>query len=224
MSFFKKKLSSKNYFKILENNFSNKFILENFGMVIGNKSMYRLMKISEILDKTKKVPGDIIEFGIWNGNNLFTIKKMVDYYNLKKRVFGFDNFSGFPNPQKLKKKAKGKYIGRPLLIKKIISFFRLKKVFIINDDIMNLSRYMKKFKKISFIYIDCNVYQVVEKILNETNKKLQKGGVIAFDEARNKFNKDEGKAMIEFFKKNKNKYKLIKLNPNYQPDALLIKK
>ena len=89
---------------------------------------------------------------------------------------------------------------------------------------MNLSRYMKKFKKISFIYIDCNVYQVVEKILNETNKKLQKGGVIAFDEARNKFNKDEGKAMIEFFKKNKNKYKLIKLNPNYQPDALLIKK
>ena len=34
MSFFKKKLSSKNYFKILENNFSNKFILENFGMVI----------------------------------------------------------------------------------------------------------------------------------------------------------------------------------------------
>ena len=40
---------------------------------------------------------------------------------------------------------------------------------------MNLSRYMKKFKKISFIYIDCNVYQVVEKILNETNKKLQKG-------------------------------------------------
>ena len=110
------------------------------------------MKISEILDKTKKVPGDIIEFGIWNGNNLFTIKKMVDYYNLKKRVFGFDNFSGFPNPQKLKKKAKGKYIGRPLLIKKIISFFRLKKVFIINDDIMNLSRYMKKFKK-SLLYI-----------------------------------------------------------------------
>ena len=167
--------------------------------------MYRLMKISEILDKTKKVPGDIIEFGIWNGNNLFTIKKIVDYYNLKKRVFGFDNFSGFPNPQKLKKKAKGKYIGRPFLIKKIVSFFRLKKVFIINDDIMNLSRYMKKFKKISFIYIDCNVYQVVEKILNETNKKLQKGGVIAFDEARNKFNKDEGKAMIEFFKKNKKK-------------------
>ena len=224
MSFFKKKLPIKNFFKILKNNFSKKLILENFGMIMGNKSMHRFLKISEILYKTKKVSGDIIEFGIWNGNNLFTIKKIVDYYDLKKRVYGFDNFSGFPNPQKLKKKSKGKYVGRPLLIKKIISFFKLKKIFIINDDIMNLSKYMGKFKKISFIYIDCNVYEVVEKILNETNKKLQRGGIIAFDEARNKFNKDEGKAMIKFFKKNKYKYKLIKLNPNYQPDAILIKK
>ena len=180
MSFFKKKLPSKNYFKILKNNFSKKFILENFGMIMGNKSMHRFLKISEILYKTKKVSGDIIEFGIWNGNNLFTIKKIVDYYDLKKRVYGFDNFSGFPNPQKLKKKSKGKYVGRPLLIKKIISFFKLKKIFIINDDIMNLSKYMGKFKKISFIYIDCNVYEVVEKILNETNKKLQRGGIILF--------------------------------------------
>lgn len=224
MSFFKNKQNSKNYFKILKNNFSKKFILENFGMFIGNKSMHRMMKLSELLFSLKKVPGDIIEFGIWNGNNMFTIKKIIDYYNLNKKIYGFDNFSGFPNPQKLRKKTRGKYIGRPMLIKKIISFFKLNKIIIINDDIMNLSKYMNKFNKISFIYIDCNVYKVVKKILDETNRKIPKGGIIAFDEARNKFNKDEGKAMIEFYKKNKNRYKLIKLNPNYQPDAILIRK
>ena len=95
-------------------------------MLIGSKSMYRLLKLSEILYKVKSVKGDIIEFGIWNGNNLFTIKKIIDYHDIKKKIFGFDNFSGFPNPQKLKKKTKGKYIGRPQLIKKIISFFKLK--------------------------------------------------------------------------------------------------
>ena len=89
---------------------------------------------------------------------------------------------------------------------------------------MNLSNYMKRFNKISFIYIDCNVYKVVEKILNETNNKISSGGIIAFDEARNKFNKDEGRAMIKFYNKNKKIYKLIKLNPNYQPDAILIKR
>ena len=224
MTFYKKKLSSKNYFRILKNNFSKKFILENFGMLIGSKSMYRLLKLSEILYKVKSVKGDIIEFGIWNGNNLFTIKKIIDYHDIKKKIFGFDNFSGFPNPQKLKKKTKGKYIGRPQLIKKIISFFKLKKIFIINDDIMNLQKHSKKFNKISFIYIDCNVYKVVEKILEEMNHKIPKGGIIAFDEARNSFNKDEGKAMMSFYNKNKNKFKLVRLNSNYQPDALLIKK
>ena len=61
-------------------------------------------------------------------------------------------------------------------------------------------------------------------ILNELSHKISKGGVIAFDEARNKFNKDEGKAMMKFYIKNKKNYKLLKLNANYQPDAILIKK
>ena len=89
---------------------------------------------------------------------------------------------------------------------------------------MRLSKYMKKFNRVSFIYIDCNVYQVVEKILNEMNNKISSGGIIAFDEARNKFNTDEGRAMMKFYKENKRDYKLIKLNPNYQPDAILIKR
>ena len=33
MTFYKKKLSSKNYFRILKNNFSKKFILENFMLI-----------------------------------------------------------------------------------------------------------------------------------------------------------------------------------------------
>ena len=127
--------------------------------------------------------------------------------------------------QNLKKKKKtGKYIGKPKLIKKMITFFNLQKIFIVNDDIMNLPKYRKKFNKISFIYIDCNVFKVVDMILNELNHKISKGGVIAFDEARNKYNKDEGKAMMKFYIKNKKNYKLLKLNANYQPDAILIKK
>ena len=193
-------------------------------MLLGNKSFYRFLKLSEILLKTKNVKGDIIEFGIWNGNNLFTIKKISDYYDLKKKIYGFDNFSGFPNPPKFKKKKTGKYIGKPKRIIKLIMFFNLQKIFIVNDDIMNLSKYRKKFNKISFIYIDCNVFKVVDMILNELNHKISKGGVIAFDEARNKYNKDEGKAMMKFYIKNKKNYKLLKLNANYQPDAILIKK
>ncbi len=224
MNFFSNNLSSKNYLKILKNSFSKKFILQNSGILIGDKALYRQIKILEIIEKTKKIKGDIIEFGIWNGNNLFFIKKVVDYYKLKKKVIGYDNFSGFPNPAKLKKSKKGKYIGKPELIKKMIKFFNIKNINIINDDIINLEKYSKKFKNISFIYIDCNVYEPVKKILETLNKKISKGGIIAFDEAQNKNNKSEGIAMMEFYNSNKKSYRLIKLNKNYQPDAILIKK
>ena len=224
MSFFNNNLSSKKYFSLLKLKYSKKFFLENYGMFLGNKSFYRQTKINEIIQKTKNIKGDIIEFGIWNGNNLFIIKKFVDYYKMKKKVFGFDNFSGFPNPTKLRKIKKGKYIGRPQLINKIIKFFKLKKIEIINDDIINLDKYNNKFKKLSFVYVDCNIYEVVKKILFKIDSKLSHGGIIAFDEAQHPDQKGEGKALMEFYKKNKKKYKLIKINKKYQPDALLIKK
>ena len=151
-------------------------------------------------------------------------KKNCRFLQVKKKVIGYDNFSGFPNPAKLKKSKRGKYIGKPELINKILKFFKLSNVKIINDDILNLEKHKKNFNKISFVYIDCNVYEPVKKILETLNNKISIGGIIAFDEAQNKNNKSEGLAMIEFYNRNKKSYKLIKLNKNYQPDAILIKK
>ena len=73
-------------------------------MLLGNKSFYRFLKLSEILLKTKNVKGDIIEFGIWNGNNLFTIKKISDYYDLKKKYMVLIILVVFQILQNLKKK------------------------------------------------------------------------------------------------------------------------
>ena len=222
MNFFKNKLTGKKYSKLLKFGFSNKFILENSGLLAGNKSFYRQMKIFETILKIQKVKGDIIEFGIWNGNNLLTIKKILDYLRINKKLYGYDNFKGFPNPSKLKKQKKGKYIGNPNTIKKIISFFKLKNIEIFNDDIMNLINYKKKFRKISFIYIDCNIYDPVKNILNLLGKKVSKGGIIAFDEAQHESDKGEKTAMLNFYKKQKLHVKVFE--KGYQPDALLIKK
>ena len=42
----------------------------------------------------KHVKGDIIEFGVWNGNNLLSMKKIIDYLNIKKNIYGYDWFKG----------------------------------------------------------------------------------------------------------------------------------
>ncbi len=225
MNFFNNSLTSKKYKSLIKKKkIKNKnFIFNNQSMLMGDKSFYRILKLNELIKDLGKVSGDVIEFGIWNGNNLFTIKKLLDFYRQKKKLYGYDNFSGFPNPVGFNKlrKSKGLYAGDENLIKFIIRFFKFKDIEIINNDILNLELYKKKFKKLSFIYIDCNVFKPVEKILSLLGNKISKNGYIAFDEGLNNKKSGEGKALNEFYKKNKKKFKLIKLKKNYQPDVLL---
>jgi hypothetical protein len=224
MNFYNNKITGKKYLKIVnsfEKKFSNDFLLQNIAMFCGNKSFYRILKCKELIEKTSKVKGNIIEFGIWNGNNLFSLKKILDYYNLKKKIIGYDNFSGFPNPKKNKKK--GKYVGNRKLIEYIIKFFKFKNIKIIDDDILNIKNHKKTIGKISFIYIDCDIYEPAKAILDILNNKLSKGGIIAFDEGNRGVNKGERKALNEFHKKNKKKYRKIFLKKGYQPDVVLEK-
>ncbi len=227
MNFYNNSLSSRKYLSLIKRKkINNKnFIFKNQAMLMGDKSFYRILKLQELFTELKKVKGDIIEFGIWNGNNLFAMKKILEFIGQKRKIFGFDNFMGFPNPVGFNKSKskKGIYAGDPKIIKFIINFFKFKKIEIINDDILNLEKYLHKFKKLSFVYVDCNVYEPVKKILELLNKKISVNGYIAFDEGLNNKKSGEGRALNEFFKKNKKRFKLIKLKKNYQPDILLKK-
>ena len=74
MNFYNNKLKAKKYFSILKKypkSFSKRFIIKNFGIFLGDKSFYRILACYELLNQTKKIKGDVVEFGIWNGNNLF---------------------------------------------------------------------------------------------------------------------------------------------------------
>ena len=93
-NFYNNKLTGKKYNKVLKTrnfNFKKKFIIQNFGLFIGDKAFYKILKIFEILKEIKNVRGDIIEFGVWNGNNLIAIKKMLDYLKIKKKIIGYES-------------------------------------------------------------------------------------------------------------------------------------
>ena len=210
MSFFSNSLKAKDYMKILRSykkNFSKEFLIKNYGLFSGDKSIYKNLKIFEILNETKNIKGDIIEFGVWNGNNLLFIKKVIEYLKIKKKVIGYDSFKGMPKPDE-----KNSFIGDLNLLKYIIKFFKFKNVKIIKDDFLNIKKYNHSFKKFSLIYIDCDLYLTTKLILKNCAKKLNKGGYIVFDEGA--ISGGEAKAALEFFKLNKNlikKYILKKL-------------
>ena len=221
-NFFSNKISAKKYFSILKKynkNFSNNFILKNFGLFIGDKATYKFLKCYDILTQIQKVKGDIIEFGVWNGNNLITLKKLMDYLKIKKKLIGYDNFQGMPIADN-----KNYFKGDKNLILYIKKFFNLKNITLIEDDIMNLHNHEKKISKLSLIYIDCDIYITTKKILETLKNKISKNGLIVFDEGNINIKKGEGKAALEFFKKNKGSFKRVYLKKNYQPDLILKKK
>ncbi len=230
MNFYKNKLGTKNYLKILRKSpkkLSKEFLMKNWGIFSGDKLFFRALKLFELLSSIKKIKGDIVEFGIWNGNNLFTLKKLSDYISPQKKIIGYDHFKGLQNPDKkdsfFYKKDLGTYSGDKKLIKFVIKFFKFNNIKIIDNDIMNLDKEMKHFKKLSFVYIDCDLYLPTLKILELLSKKMSKGGIFAFDEGNKKKWIGEGKALNDFFKKNKRHYKKIYLKKNYQPDVILKK-
>ena len=53
-TFFSNKMKAKKYLSILKNykkNFSNDFLLKNYGLFVGDKALYKLLKCFEILNE-----------------------------------------------------------------------------------------------------------------------------------------------------------------------------
>ena len=86
-NFFNNSLNSNNYLKILNHykKLNPKFVLQNYGSLIGDKSLFRFLTLYELLKKAKKVKGNIIEFGTWNGNSLIFQKKIIEFLKIKKK-------------------------------------------------------------------------------------------------------------------------------------------
>ena len=88
-NFYNNKLTAKRYFNIVKNYkkpFSKTFILKNFGLFIGDKAFFKILKCFELIEQVKNIKGDVVEFGVWNGNNLITLKKIFDYFKIKKNI------------------------------------------------------------------------------------------------------------------------------------------
>ena len=48
--------------------------------------------------KNKKIDGDFVECGVWKGGNLIIFNNLNQKYGLKKKIFGFDTFTGMSEP------------------------------------------------------------------------------------------------------------------------------
>ena len=85
MNFYNNSLSSRKYLSLIKRKkLITKILFLNQAMLMGtNLSMN--FKITRIIKRFENVNGDIIEFGIWNGNNLFAMKKGFRIFRPKRK-------------------------------------------------------------------------------------------------------------------------------------------
>ena len=79
-------------------------ILENLGLFLTTKNFSRMLFFYEIYQKIKDTEGVIMEFGLRWGQNLsllIALRGMLEPYNVKRKIIGFDTFKGFLKEKKI---------------------------------------------------------------------------------------------------------------------------
>ena len=52
-------------------------VIDHFGLFVGVQTLASRLATYELLKETLNVPGNIIEFGVWNGSNLLFMAKVL---------------------------------------------------------------------------------------------------------------------------------------------------
>jgi hypothetical protein len=78
--------------------FSAHEALEYWPILTRRTTLQRFLALTELFKLTINVPGDIAEFGVWQGHSLLTWANLLEIFcstDRSKQVFGFDTFAGF---------------------------------------------------------------------------------------------------------------------------------
>ena len=206
----------------MKNEYSNIWEIENNFYLRSDAS--RLKKAVchyEVFKKTIKVPGSIVECGVFKGTSLIRLLTYRDLLQQKrKKLYGFDPFGKFPK-QLIQDDNKfalnhDKVSGLGLKLKRLKKFLFNKKFknfeLIKGDVIKTLPNFLKKNTKlkISFLHLDMDVYKPTKFALEKLFKKVAKNGIVLIDDYG--YVKGATKATNEFVKDNKLKISKLKFD------------
>jgi hypothetical protein len=162
-----------------------------------------------------KIVGDFVECGVWKGGNIILLKKLIEKFNLKKNIYGFDTFEGMVEPsfydvnynnksaKKMFDEHKKKKIGFAMcsleeVRKNIIKNTNVDNILLIKGKVESTLKIKKNLpKKISILRLDTDFYESTKIELEILFPKLVKGGVLIIDDYG--FWKGSKKAVDEYF-------------------------
>ena len=162
----------------------------------------RIIFFGEIYQRILKVPGVMMEFGVWFGRDLAILDGLRTVYeplNYSRKIVGFDTFTGFPGiePQdgahEIAKagalttaEAYDEYLRRILAEReRMAPYDHIRKFEVIKGDASEtLATYLAANPQtiVAFAYLDMDLYEPTKRCLELLKPHLTKGSIVGFDE------------------------------------------
>jgi hypothetical protein len=196
-------------------NIKDSFEFENnFYLTCNSDRISKLLIQYELFLKTKNIPGEIVECGVFKGTSLIRFASYRNFYKKQtKKIIGFDTFGKFPSAGfskdiNVRKKFVQQSGNQSIAKKQLEKILKHKKigmnVELVKGDIRKtIIEYLEEYPKlkISLLNLDVDLYEPSKVILENFYPRMTKGGIIILDDYG--VFPGETKAVNEFIKKTK---------------------
>ncbi len=146
---------------------------------------YAAKLLAEIRDK--KIEGDIVEFGIYQGWWVNFLYKTTEELGLNRRIYGFDSFEGLSEPHPDHDQAfwkKGQYACSLEQVSKNVQAALRPRLKLVKGFFEKSLRSAEALVagKFSYVRIDCDIYLPALDCLNYLAPRLADGAILVFDD------------------------------------------
>ena len=196
---------------------SDEELMVNLALYMRSGALARLLFINELYEKIVHLPGAVMEFGIWWGQNLVlfeNLRAVYEPYNHARRIVGFDTFAGYEgigdSDTRSEIISEGVYCVPPGYedrLTELMEYHRqenvlphIRKYELVKGDAGKTSHaYFEDPPEalVALAYFDMALYEPTKKALEAIRPRLVSGSIIAFDELNHADYPGETRAALE---------------------------
>jgi predicted O-methyltransferase YrrM len=188
---------------------------------IGSANINNLIAL---IEKTRQVPGEIAECGVYRGQSLIPMAIYVRQQAIGKRIYGFDSFEGFAPSvvDDLQLGGTNDEWKQPGVMSETslervaakVEAFGLQNVTLVKGYFETTFPAHSNLR-FSFVHLDCDAYAAYQECLAFFYPRLGAGGIVSFDEYNDPPWPGCNKAVDEFLTGKPEKLQVINLD-NYE--------
>lgn len=190
--------------------------LEGFPKYVRRQHLKRFLAFYELFKLVLPLKGSIVECGVFRGFGVMSWAKLsaiLEPENLTRRIYGFDTFSGFPEPHdkdrgQLTDVAAGGLASdsydelQQLIAEHDADRFigHVPKVELVRGEMTKtIPEFVQTHQHllVSLLFIDCDLYEPTRVALEHFVPRMPKGSVLAFDDLDNPLWPGETLALLE---------------------------